>query len=299
MKQEPQQPQLRMIAIDCIEVLNPRDRNSRVFDEIVGNIDAVGLKRPITVTPRRRNDGSERYKLICGEGRLKAYKALGETTIPAMIIDVSDEDGFIMSLAENIARRQSQPLELLAGIEHLRERGYEKSEIAEKTGLSPDYVSGILQLFKIGEERLLIAVESGRIPLNIGLTIARSRDDKDVQSALQDAYESGQLRGRQLQEARQVIQRRQSLGRLIKTGRLDRSSNVTSSSLVRSYQQEVERQKLIIKKAEFSQQKLIFITEALRQLLEDENFSYLLRAEGLETLPKYLADRVWAGGQPA
>jgi len=77
-----------------------------VFDEIVGNIRSIGLKKPITVTPRPGPDGSERYLLVCGEGRMKAFRSLGETNIPALVVNVSDEDAFIMSLAENIARRQ-------------------------------------------------------------------------------------------------------------------------------------------------------------------------------------------------
>ena len=56
---------------------------------------------------------------------------------------------------------------------------------------------------------------------------------------------------------------------------------------------------MIIRKAEFTQQRLMFFVGALRQLLEDEHFTTLLRAEGLDTLPKYLAERVWSGGQPA
>ena len=44
---------------------------------------------------------------------------------------------------------------------------------------------------------------------------------------------------------------------------------------------------------------LLFIVGALRQLLADENFTNLLRAEGLDTLPQYLADRVWARGSGA
>ena len=36
-----------------------------------------------------------------------------------------------------------------------------------------------------------------------------------------------------------------------------------------------------------------------RQLLADENFTNLLRAEGLSTLPKYLAERVSAAGSAA
>ena len=36
--------------------------------------------------------------------------------------------------------------------------------------------------------------------------------------------------------------------------------------------------------------------EALRTLILDENFVNLLRAEGLDSLPKYIAERVWPAG---
>jgi len=75
--------------------------------------------------------------------------------------------------------------------------------------------------------------------------------------------------------------------------------DVSTSSLVRTYQREVERQKIIVKKAEFAQQRLLFVVSALRQFFGDENFINLLRAEGLDTLPEYLADRVWSGGSSA
>jgi ParB family chromosome partitioning protein len=297
MNKEHPSSELRMIPIDCIEVLNPRDRNARIFDEIVSNIKNLGLKKPITVTPRPARNGELRYLLICGEGRLKAFQQSGETTIPAMVMNVNDEDAFIMSLAENIARRQCRPLELLAGIEQLRDQGYDKRTIAEKTGLSLDYVNGILLLLKNGEERLLVAVESGRVPLNAALVIAGAGDDdRAVQTALQDAYESGTLRGKQLIQARRVIERRQSLGRSVARQMPRKAADVTSSSLIRSYQREVERQKMMVKKAEFVQQRLLFVVEALRQLLANENFVNLLRAEGLDTLPTYLSDRIEGGG---
>jgi ParB family chromosome partitioning protein len=297
MSKEHPNSDLQMIPINLIDVLNPRDRNSRVFDEIIGNIKTIGLKKPVTVTPRKDADGNERFLLICGEGRLKAFKSLGESTIPAMVVHVSDEDGFIMSLAENIARRQGRTLELLAGIEQLRDQGYDKKAIALKTGLGTDYVWGILQLLKNGEERLLIAVEGGRIPLNVALTIAGTgNNDKDIQVALQEAYENGQLRGNHLIQARKVIEKRRSLGRTIARGAPRKVPDVTSSSLIRTYQNEVGRQKLMVKKAEFAHQRLLFVVEAMRQLLVDENFTNLLRAEGLETLPKYIAERVWSPG---
>ncbi len=292
--------EIRMILIDRIDVLNPRERNRVVFEEIVGNIKAIGLKKPITVTPRPGSDGAERYLLICGEGRMKAFRSLGEKSIPALVVDVSDENAFIMSLAENIARRQYRPLELLAGIEQMRDQGYDKKAIAQKTGLTVEYVQGILLLLKNGEERLLVAVEKGRIPLNAALTIVGAGDDdKAVQAALQDAYESGKLRGKQLLQARRVIERRQTLGRSVARGTPRKRESVTTSSLIRTYQKEVERQRQMVKKAEFAQQRLVFVVSALRELLADENFTTLLRAEGLESLPKYLAERVWTGGRAA
>jgi ParB family chromosome partitioning protein len=41
----------------------------------------------------------------------------------------------------------------------------------------------------------------------------------------------------------------------------------------------------------------VFATEALRKLFGDENFVTLLRAEGLDTLPGNIAERIQAGVQ--
>jgi len=205
-----------------------------------------------------------------------------------------------MSLAENIARRQCRPLEILAGIKQLLDKGYSPKEIATKTGLTAQYVVGILTLIQQGEERLLIAVEKGSVPLNAALSIVGAGDDdKAMQAALQEAYETGKLRGKQLMEVRRIIERRQTLGRSVARATPRKMADVTTSSLVRTYQREVERQKIIVKKAELTQQRLLFVISALRQFFADENFINLLRAEGLDTLPEYLADRVWSGGSTA
>lgn len=47
---------IEMIPISKITVLNPRARNKRQHREIVNNIEAIGLKRPITVSRRDRPD---------------------------------------------------------------------------------------------------------------------------------------------------------------------------------------------------------------------------------------------------
>jgi ParB family chromosome partitioning protein len=291
---------LQLIPIDQIEVLNTRDRNSREFAQIVANIKAVGIKKPICVTPRPRADGQAHYLLICGEGRLKAFRTLGETTIPALVVSVGDEDAFLMGLTENIARRRPQALESLDGIAQLRDRGYSGKAIALKTGLTPSYIHGILTLMARDEHRLLAAVQGGRIPLNAAINIVvAGEDDAAVEAALLEAYETGKLRGRRLGDARRVLDRRSTLGPSLAHRLRKPAAEVSTSSLVRGYEKEVSRQRLMVRKQEFAQQCLLFVVRALQQLLLDDNFVNLLRAEGLSTLPKYLSERVWPEGRPA
>lgn len=282
------------VPISRIEVLNSRERNIKVFEEIVDNIRAIGLKKPITVTERPGKDGRVSYQLVCGEGRLNAFKILGETHIPALVVNVSDEDAFIMSLAENIARRGYRPLEILADIELLRKRGYSADIIIQKTGLSPKYVKDIVFLLDQGEERLIEGVQRGAIPLTTALEIARAKDgDENLGDMLQEAYENGQLKGRQIIEAKRLIEKRQAHGPASPNS--DQIKPPTSSySLVRTYQKEVERQRKMVLKAEHAHQRLLLVVQGLKKLFADESFVNLLRAEGLDTLPTYLSDRISA-----
>ncbi len=58
---------VQMIPLSQIRLLNPRARSKAKFSEIVSNIAAVGLKKPITVAPRAEEPGT--YDLVCGQGR--------------------------------------------------------------------------------------------------------------------------------------------------------------------------------------------------------------------------------------
>ena len=193
-------PTIRKIPIDQIVVLNPRERGKKKFAQIVANIANLGLKRPVTVAIMEGKNGDARYWLVCGQGRLEAYVSLGEKEIPAILVEGTKEELLLMSLAENLARRQHSAVELVREIRNMKERGYSHTEIAAKTDLAATYVRGILQLLARGEDRLLQAVEKGQLPVSIAITIATS-DDVSVQRALQEAYERNDLRGRALLSA--------------------------------------------------------------------------------------------------
>ena len=58
------------------------------------------------------------------------------------------------------------------------------------------------------------------------------------------------------------------------------------------YQREAEKQRLLVKKSDFAQTRLLFVVEAIKDLLADEGFTTLLRAEGLEQIPRALELRM-------
>jgi ParB family transcriptional regulator, chromosome partitioning protein len=251
----------------------------------------------ITVALADGKNGEARYWLVCGQGRLEAYTHLGEKEIPAIVIEGAREDLLLMSLAENLARRQHSTLELLREIRGLKERGYNHNDIARKTDLNVTYIRGILQLLNRGEERLVQAVEKGQLPVSIAMTIATS-DDKSIQRALQDAYERNDLRGRSLLRARRLIESRRARGKALRSGpRESKDQPVSTETLLKTYQEESMRQKVVVQKAKICETRLLFAISALKQLLKDDHFVTLLRAEGLDSLPQFLAEQIYDRGE--
>lgn len=287
-------PEVIHIPLDKITVINPRSRNRKTFETIVRNIGQLGLKRPITVMPRRGGP-SDQYDLVCGQGRLEAYRLLGHAEIPAIVANATEEDGLIMGLVENIARRQHRALDLLHDIEGMKRRGYSEADIARKTDLTIEYVRGVIQLLENGEHRLLAAIESGTIPISIAVQIASS-EDGEVQRALQQAYEAGTLKGKKLAVAQQLIEQRRRRGKAFGATQRKATGKLSATTLVRIYKQDVERKRLLVQKAEATKERLVFVVQALKTLFADQTLTTLLRSEDMDTLPKTLALRLQGVG---
>jgi ParB family chromosome partitioning protein len=285
---------VEFIPLHQITVVNPRTRNKKQFKEIVDNIAEIGLKRPITVT-RRVEAGGPFYDLVCGQGRLEAYKALGQREVPALVVSASEEDCLVASLVENCARRHHRGIDLLQDIGGMKERGHTVQDIARRTGLSGEYVYAVVHLLKMGEQRLLRAVESGQIPFTVALEIAEA-DGAGVQAALQNAYESNLLRGRKLLAVKRILEIRRNQGKGMKAYER-RSAPMSSEALVRAYQEDANRKRILIRRAEAAKDRLFLISEALRRLLRDEAFVQILTEVGFADLPAAIASRTASAGE--
>lgn len=283
---------VQLVPINKIRILNPRARNKAKFSEIVTNVSRVGLKKPITVCPRPGSGGE--YDLVCGQGRLEAMTKLGQTHIHAMVVEASSEDRYIMSLVENMARRPPDSLDLVRGIAELEKRGYTPGQVAEKVGVTESWVRGILRLHAKGEEVLLAAVERGDLPVNVAVEIAWAKD-QDVRRCLAEAYERGELRGKEIARARAIVERRLAKGRKTVRGSNGKHAprkRMSTDDLVKTYRRSIQRQALLVKRAQACESMLRIVYGALRELVKDEHFITLLRAERLDKMPKPLAEQV-------
>lgn len=281
---------ISLIPADRLRVLNPRTRNPYFFSQLVENIATIGLKRPITVAYGGRDELGEWYEVLCGQGRLEALKALGETLIPCCVVEASQIDRYLITLTENIARRRHSTVELMNGLQVLRAKGYTTEQIASKTNLDPGYINAVLHLLNNGEQRLLQAVEKQVMPLWLAVEISRSPNE-EVQAAMVSAYESGTLKGEQLIRVRRIISKREASGKKL-GGKASSKDKPTPQNLLRTYQTEVRRQKMVIQNASIQEQRLLLIVSALKRFLADEHFRTLLRAEGIKDIPEAVASRL-------
>jgi ParB family chromosome partitioning protein len=278
---------IETIPIAQIRVVNPRSRNRTTFQEIVKNIGAVGLKKPILVVRRTPDADGTVYDLVCGQGRLEALTSLGTTEIPAIITDASEANRYLMSLVENVARKQPPHTDLLVEVRELQKRGYTRKQIASKLGMGRTYIEDIVRLLRSGEIGLVERVEAGTVPLSIAVKIATAGGD-EVQRAMTEAYEKGELRGGKLRVVQRLIASRFAEHRAQNEEALD----VSRQELARTYEQHTARQRDLIRRAETVEERLAILTAALKQLCADAAFVRLLRREGLDSMPEALAARL-------
>jgi len=284
---------VQMIPLERIRILNPRHRDKKKFELIVQSIKNLGLKKPIQVSLRSADEAEgPGYDLVCGQGRIEAFMALGYLEIPAVVVEISKEDRLLRSLVENMARRNPSPLELINEIMRLKEQGYSNGDICKKLDVENQIITGLIALKTAGEERLLEAAINGKVPLGVAIDIAKT-ENIEMQRELLKAYEGKQLNQFSIRAVRKLMDQRQFFGKQCgSVATNDKKVRLSADGLVSAYRRESQKQKLMVKKARVCEAKLLFVVTAFNKLMADANFVTLLRAESLPTMPKDIGDKL-------
>lgn len=150
-------------------------------EALARSIREHGVLQPILV--RRINASIE---LVAGERRLRAAKRAGLTKIPAVVVELRDQEAAIVSLSENIQRRDLDYLEQARAYRKIIDRfGCSQAELARMLGVSEDHIGSRLRLLSLGDE-LLSRVDTREVLEGHLHAVLRLPDAKTRQMVLDD-----------------------------------------------------------------------------------------------------------------
>ena len=143
--------------------------NQKDIDELASSIKELGLIQPITIKTK-----DNRYELISGERRLRAFKILKLKSIPAYVRKVDDQASLEMALVENIQRKDLDPIEIAISYNRLiEELSISHEEMSKRVGKDRSTISNYIRLLKLdpiiqsGIRDNFISMGHGRSLINI------------------------------------------------------------------------------------------------------------------------------------
>jgi ParB family chromosome partitioning protein len=144
--------------------------------ELVESIRSEGLLQPVVV--RKAGD---RFQLIAGERRWRAFQQLKIKAIPARVVEASDASSAALGLIENLQREGLNPIEEAHGYASLiRDFDLTQENAAERVGRSRATVANSLRLLTLDSElqgfvgKNLLTVGHAKVLLGVEDTAQRS-----------------------------------------------------------------------------------------------------------------------------
>jgi len=154
---------MSIIHLNVTEIAPNPYQPRRFFDkdkvhELSQSIKEYGVMQPISV--RIINGNS--YELVAGERRLRATKLAGLSTIPAIIINISEHDSAALALIENIQRENLNFIEEAIGFYNLlNDYNITQEELARRLGKSQSTIANKLRLLKLSKSIHKTLLENG------------------------------------------------------------------------------------------------------------------------------------------
>lgn len=118
------------------------------LDELAESINRYGVIEPIVVRPI-----GNKYEIIAGERRYKASKLASKTTIPSIVINLSDKDSEELALLENVQRQSLNPIEEAVSYKRILDMGYiTRDDLSKKIGKPQSVILNKTRLLKLADE---------------------------------------------------------------------------------------------------------------------------------------------------
>jgi ParB family transcriptional regulator, chromosome partitioning protein len=153
-----------------------RDIPGEQLTELADSIRSEGLLQPIVVRKQ-----ADKYQLIAGERRWRAFQLLKIKTIPARVVEASNASSAALGLIENLQREGLNPIEEAHGYASLiRDFDLTQESAAERVGKGRASVANALRLLSLDAElqaflaKNLLTVGHAKVLLGLDDTAQRS-----------------------------------------------------------------------------------------------------------------------------
>lgn len=188
-------------------------KNLGDLDGLMASIARHGIMQPLIVSPL----DEKRYRLIAGERRYTAAKALGLRTVPVLIRTVKDHHRLQLQIIENLHRKDLDAFEEAVGYQRLQEEfNLTHEQIAEQIGKSRTYITQVLSLNRV-PRKVREECQTSDIPLSRDtLQLIAKQDNEARMREVLDAALHGLPKEEQRERARKGAPRTENAHRKAK-----------------------------------------------------------------------------------
>ena len=136
-----------VLQVSVDDIIPNRFQPRLAFDEQGLNELAESIRQHGIIQPLVLRKIGDKYEIIAGERRYKASYIAGLTKVPAVIIDLNDNESAEVAIVENIQRKDLSPIEEAKSYKKLLDRGYlTQDQLASRMGKNQSTVSNKLRL---------------------------------------------------------------------------------------------------------------------------------------------------------
>ena len=131
------------------------------------------------------------YELVAGERRWRAAAMVGLETLPAIVVELSDEQAAEWGLVENLQREDLNPMERAWGLRQMADRfALSHGEVADRVGVERSTVANLVRLTEL-EEPIQEMLADGRLTIGHGKILLSAMDRPRRVKLAQAAADAG------------------------------------------------------------------------------------------------------------
>ncbi len=174
------------------------------IEDLAASIRRQGLLQPIQVVRR----GDDRYEILAGQRRFLAHQQIGYKSIMAIVREDDDIDPTVISLTENLVRKDNSQKELIDACTKLYKRYGTIKLVAEETGLSSALVGQYVKYDQL-IPALKSKVDLAQLDMKVALQAQKAATDEqgnvDAKAAEKFAVELKPMSNQQRNKFVQVV----------------------------------------------------------------------------------------------